>query len=363
MMNLSAVEAATPAVLARGIKVFNGALFGADEQEHVDVLLEVLAPAPNAMLIDAGCGVGEMARLMCERRPDLEFLLVNLSPAQLELCPPSFHRLIADFDKLTGVPDGSADAIIFSFAICHSADWPKTLAEARRVLKTGGTLLINDMARLAGDNVRFEEVLGARVHEPEAIEEWARAAGFQLDVAIAPGVQVDRMAELLAADGLGADLVADVIPTIWRFTALSPEDAAWARHVGRIAFQFSGGRDSTAALYVLRERWPQMAVYHLDTGDQFPETRAVVAQVEADLLRAGVVLQRIVSDVKQVRETHGYPVDLVPVDNTDFGRLVSGESLKLTGRYECCARSLMAPMHARMIEDGITLIVRAQRDD
>jgi len=230
-------------------------------------------------------------------------------------------------------------------------------------LETGGTLRINDMARMAGDNLRFEEVLGARAHEPEAIEAWARSAGFGLDVAIAPGVQVDRMAELLAADGIDAALMDDVIPTIWRFTALSREDAVWVRHEGRIAFQFSGGRDSTAALYLLRDRWPQMVVYHLDTGDQFPETRAVVAQVEADLLRAGVTLQRIASDVKQVRESHGYPVDLLPVDNTEFGRMVSGASLKLTGRYECCARSLMAPMHARMIEEGITLIVRGQRDD
>jgi phosphoadenosine phosphosulfate reductase len=31
------------------------------------------------------------------------------------------------------------------------------------------------------------------------------------------------------------------------------------------------------------------------------------------------------------------------------------------GRYDCCFRSLMVPMHQRMIEDGIKLVLRGQR--
>jgi 3'-phosphoadenosine 5'-phosphosulfate sulfotransferase (PAPS reductase)/FAD synthetase len=138
---------------------------------------------------------------------------------------------------------------------------------------------------------------------------------------------------------------------------LNELESAFGRH-RNIAFQFSGGRDSTAALYLLRPLWNRMTVYHLDTGDQFPETREVVAQVERD-----VPIVRIYSDVRAVREQFGMPSDLVPVDNTDIGRMVSGRQVKLQGRYDCCARSLMAPIHQRMIADGITLIVRGQRDD
>ena len=138
---------------------------------------------------------------------------------------------------------------------------------------------------------------------------------------------------------------------------------AFARHRGGVAFQFSGGRDSTVALYLLRNHWQDMRIYHLDTGDQFPETRAVVAQVECDLAGAGVELVRIKSDVDAVRQQFGYPSDLVPIDNTDVGRMVSGRAVILQGRYECCARALMNPMHERMLADGITLIVRGQRDD
>lgn len=133
--------------------------------------------------------------------------------------------------------------------------------------------------------------------------------------------------------------------------------AAFTRHA-RIGFQFSGGRDSTAALYLMRRCWSFMTVYHLDTGDQFPETRAVVEAVNQD-----VPIVRIHTDVHAVREQYGMPSDLVPVDNTEVGRMVSGRQVKLQSRYDCCWRSLMAPMHQRMRDDGITLLVRGQRDD
>jgi phosphoadenosine phosphosulfate reductase len=138
--------------------------------------------------------------------------------------------------------------------------------------------------------------------------------------------------------------------------------SAFARHK-RIAFQFSGGRDSTAALYLLRPYWYFMTVIHLDTGDQFPETRAVVAAVGRDLLAAGVELVVLHSDVNNYREQVGLASDLVPVDNIQFGRLVSGREVKVVGRYECCAQNLMLPMNRAMLERGITLLVRGQRDD
>lgn len=134
---------------------------------------------------------------------------------------------------------------------------------------------------------------------------------------------------------------------------------AFCRHVN-IGFQFSGGRDSTAALYLLCDFWPEMTVYHLDTGDQFPETKDVVARVEQDM---GRPLHRIYGDVHGIRTAYGLPSDLVPVDNTQPGLMVSGHRIKIQGRYECCYRSLMKPMQDHMLKDGITLIVRGQRDD
>ena len=135
-------------------------------------------------------------------------------------------------------------------------------------------------------------------------------------------------------------------------------DEVFAKHE-RIAFHFSGGRDSTAALYAMRPYWGRMRIYHLDTGDQFPETAQVVAAVERDVGR----LARVLSDVHQVRQAFGFASDLVPVDNQDgLGNAVSGRDIKIISRYECCARTLMLPMHQQMLNDGVTLVVRGQRD-
>lgn len=133
--------------------------------------------------------------------------------------------------------------------------------------------------------------------------------------------------------------------------------SAFERHQN-VAFQFSGGRDSTAALFALRPFWNRMRIYHVDSGEQFPETRRVVAEVAQY-----VPIEVIVSDVEAIRKEHGLPSDLVPSDNTPFGRMVSGREVRITGRYDCCWRTLMEPMHRRMVQDGITLIVRGQRDE
>ena len=362
LMNPAAVDAATEQVLAQGIRVLNGALFAPDEAGHVAVLLAALNPPPGARVIDAGCGVGEMARLMAQARPDLDILLVNSSQAQLDLCPPQFDRLRADFHAMP-LEDGCADAIVFSYALCHSPDWPVALREARRVLRDGGVLLVNDMARVAGDNAEMERVLGARAHAPEAVIEWAARAGLALDRVQAPPVVVDRLAEVLAQDGVAADMLAGCAALVWRFTAVPADEARWLRHRGRVGFQFSGGRDSTAALYLLRARWPEMTVYHLDTGEQFPETRQVVHCVREDVQAAGGTFITIATNVQAYRATAGWPSDVVPTFNTPLGRRVSGDAQPLVDRYQCCWDNLMWPMYARMRDDGITLLVRGTRDD
>ena len=43
--------------------------------------------------------------------------------------------------------------------------------------------------------------------------------------------------------------------------------------------------------------------------------------------------------------------------------MVSGRRVKIVSRYDCCAHNLMHPLQRRMLEDGITLIIRGQRDE
>lgn len=127
----------------------------------------------------------------------------------------------------------------------------------------------------------------------------------------------------------------------------------------RIALQFSGGKDSLACLYLLRPWWGQLTVYWTDHGDSFPEALDVIERVRAQVPH----FVTIPADAKAVRDTFGLPSDLLPAGATPFGRLLGHDLPLMQDRYSCCFRSVMLPMHERMLADGVTLIIRGQRAD
>lgn len=133
--------------------------------------------------------------------------------------------------------------------------------------------------------------------------------------------------------------------------------ATLARHE-RIAFQLSGGADSVAALYVMRPSWNLMTIYHLDTGDSFPEKQAVIGRIEQD-----IHLTHIQADVRRYRAEIGLASDVVPFDNTPVGRGLSGRTLRIVSRMECCAANVMLPLHQRMLDEDVTLLIRGTRAD
>lgn len=127
----------------------------------------------------------------------------------------------------------------------------------------------------------------------------------------------------------------------------------------RIALQVSGGKDSLACLYMLQPYWDRLTVYWTNTGDTFPEVVAIMDQIREAVPR----FVEIKTDVAQVHEDHGMPSDIVPESATPFGIIVGHAAPLIQGRYSCCFASIMRPMHERMIADGITLVIRGQRND
>lgn len=360
MFDVNLSDQGSMELLGQGIHILNGYRFGYTDIDHVDKLLEMLQPPVGARVLDAGCGFGQIAHLMRQARPDLQFTLQNISSAQLDLCPDDMPQVCGDYAD-TGLPDASFDVVMFNYSICHAADWDAVLREAARLLPDGGILFINDHERVAGDNVLMSSLLRAMAFSHDDVVRAARRAGFELEMCWRPEVE-ERLLHRVMGGGELADLVLnDLEPAVWRFRRRRIEDpiesAIW-RHEGSIGLQFSGGRDSVATLYKLRPYWDRLTVYHLDTGDQYPEAKAVVAQVAKE-----VPITVIRSDVKRFRDEVAWPADVVPVDNTLFGRRVSGRKLSLISRYDCCAENLMRPMHERMLADGITLIIRGQRDE
>ena len=126
----------------------------------------------------------------------------------------------------------------------------------------------------------------------------------------------------------------------------------------RIALQFSGGRDSLACLYLMRPFWDRITVYWCNTGAAYPETVNTVVQVCNMVPNFATIEGR----QPQVIAEHGMPTDILPASSTPMGVAATGGGVPMQDRYSCCLRSIMLPMHQRMVDDGITLIIRGQKN-
>jgi phosphoadenosine phosphosulfate reductase len=125
----------------------------------------------------------------------------------------------------------------------------------------------------------------------------------------------------------------------------------------KVALQFSGGKDSMACLYLLRDKLPHIAVYWMNAGDGLPEVRAVIDEVRQWIPN----FIEVRSDVAAWRDANGYPADAVPVDGHLLGNAYGLAEVRVSNRFDCCFANLMLPLHRRMIEDGITHVIRGTK--
>jgi len=126
----------------------------------------------------------------------------------------------------------------------------------------------------------------------------------------------------------------------------------------RIALQFSGGKDSLACLLLLQDQLEKITVYWLNAGDGFPENQEVIEKAKEIIPN----FVEVKSSVADVIIGHGIPSDLISYGATIHAHALNGSNAPLMqDRIACCFRSIMQPMHQRMIQDGITLIIRGQK--
>lgn len=120
--------------------------------------------------------------------------------------------------------------------------------------------------------------------------------------------------------------------------------------------QFSGGKDSLACLYLLREEWNDITVCWVNTGKAFPETLELMERVKAEVPHFYEVRSN------QTIDKDGYPADIVPISRSTFGQyLEPSNDLKFQSRYQCCSEALWKPMGKAMQELRATTIIRGQK--
>jgi phosphoadenosine phosphosulfate reductase len=126
----------------------------------------------------------------------------------------------------------------------------------------------------------------------------------------------------------------------------------------KVALQFSGGRDSLALLLLTKPIWHKLTIYFANSGDIYPETRALIDSVKA--IAPNFV--EVQGSSPEVHKEYGYPSDLLHMPTGWHNYIDSIDELKIIDRYTCCYKTIMEPLHKRMSEDGIKVILRGQRN-
>lgn len=93
------------------------------------------------------------------------------------------------------------------------------------------------------------------------------------------------------------------LPTVVKVRYSQEKIREWYEHWdGQVYVSFSGGKDSTVLLHLVRQIYPEVPAVFVDTGLEFPEIREFVKTVE------NVVWLKPKMNFKEVLEKYGYPV-------------------------------------------------------
>lgn len=149
--------------------------------EYLPRLLALL-PAGGTM-VEIGVGTGGLLADLAARADTV--IGVDHSPAMLEEARrrmagsggSSVDLRLGEMTHLP-LPDTSADCALLNMVLHHAPDPPAVLAEIRRVLRPGGSLLIADLARHERETAR-EQLADQWLGFDEAeLTGWLKAAGF-----------------------------------------------------------------------------------------------------------------------------------------------------------------------------------------
>jgi ubiquinone/menaquinone biosynthesis C-methylase UbiE len=154
-----------------------------DEREVEAALIEIIAAAAPRDLLDIGTGTGRMIEVLAPRVGSA--LGVDQSREMLAVARVNLERAatangmvrLGDMYQLP-LPDASFDAVVVH-QVLHYADRPAAvIAEAARVLRSGGVLVVVDFTPHVLEFLRDEHAHHRLGFADAEVAEWCREAGL-----------------------------------------------------------------------------------------------------------------------------------------------------------------------------------------
>jgi ubiquinone/menaquinone biosynthesis C-methylase UbiE len=182
--------------MKEGDKVFAGSIPALYEQYLVPMIfaryasdlarrLGVIRPK---RILEIAAGTGVVTRAMADALPDANIVATDLNPAMLEQAQSIGTSRPVEWRQADAMAlpfdDGTFDAVVCQFGVMFFPDKPQAYAEARRVLKPGGTFLFNAWDRVEDND--FADAIGdalARVFPDDPPRFMARTPHGYHDVA------------------------------------------------------------------------------------------------------------------------------------------------------------------------------------
>ncbi|CAM5369820.1 hypothetical protein ADK47_12890 [Streptomyces rimosus subsp. rimosus] len=175
-----------------------------------DVLGERLAQPPGARVLDAGCGVGDVAARLAGRfglRIDgVDLVAAHVAEARRRARRRGLDPLLTfahgDYAVLD-FPDESFDAVYTMETLVHAAEAETVLREFHRVLKPGGRLVMFEYAREVPTRMP-----GPAAETFRQLNDWAAMPSFQRFVH-------GTLERLTAEAGFSVRRVEDISRSMW----------------------------------------------------------------------------------------------------------------------------------------------------
>ncbi len=172
--------------------------------------LAALAPRDQERILDAGCGTGLLLQRIAALAPGARLVGTDLTLAMLHQADRTVSDFVLGDVRRLPFDDGSLDAVVLASVLQYLPDLNSTVAEAARVLRVGGRLVItlwdgeSLRVRMLGRWLRWRDRADVYLHTPGDVIASCRDHGFVIRKEQAyPVDHMWRLVTLSAVKGTG----------------------------------------------------------------------------------------------------------------------------------------------------------------